>query len=330
MDLDLDQTIQQVLDEAERDRRFAAPSAGSQRRAFEALAKAGTLGEPYPGVFARSGVLAALSRRDRALHLIRTLARLHPAWTFCSYSAALLHGLQVPYTLLDRPHVGVRPGCNRTVRLKSVAFHIVKDDEPVEFDGIRATSLPRTLFDCMRQSSFRHGLAIVDSALHHRLIGKRALARYLDARGRYRHGTAAARTTLHYADGRSANGGESIVRAIMIERGFQIPELQVEIEDPMRPGAVFEVDFYWRLPNGHVVIGELDGMVKYRVNTAGAPVTAAETQRRLVAERKRESHINLTGATVVRFTYEEACDEDYLERILVRAGVPLVSAADNG
>lgn len=129
---------------------------------------------------------------------------------------------------------------------------------------------------------------------------------------------------------RSANGGESIVRAIMIERGFQVPELQVEIEDPMRPGAVFEVDFYWCLPSGRVVIGELDGMVKYRVNAAGAPVTAVETQRRLVAERKRESHINLTGATVVCFTYEEACDEDYLERILVRAGVPLVSSADNG
>ena len=40
---------------------------------------------------------------------------------------------------------------------------------------------------------------------------------------------------MAYADGRSENGGESIVRGIMIDLGFALPELQVEIEDPLCP-----------------------------------------------------------------------------------------------
>lgn len=41
--------------------------------------------------------------------------------------------------------------------------------------------------------------------------------------------------TLMHADGRSENGGESVVRAIILELGFAEPDLQVEIEDPSTP-----------------------------------------------------------------------------------------------
>ena len=127
-----------------------------------------------------------------------------------------------------------------------------------------------------------------------------------------------------YADGRSENGGESIVRAVIIELGFDVPELQVEVDDPMRPGASRKVDFYWQLPDGRAVILELDGLKKYYADTVlESERGAREVARRFAEERLRESHINLTGATVLRASFSQATNEDYLFRLLVRAGVPL-------
>ena len=67
-------------------------------------------------------------------------------------------------------------------------------------------------------------------------------------------------------DGRTAearNGGESMARAIMIDLGFVPPDLQVEICDLDESDQVVAVDFHWMLPDGGVVVGELDG----RANT---------------------------------------------------------------
>ena len=44
-------------------------------------------------------------------------------------------------------------------------------------------------------------------------------------------------------------------------------------------------------------------------------------------ERLRESHLNLTRALVVRFSFAQAIDEDYMRRLLTCAGIPLREAS---
>ena len=41
------------------------------------------------------------------------------------------------------------------------------------------------------------------------------------------------------------------------------------------------------------------------------------------AERLRESHLNLTGAVILRFSFAQALDTSYFFQLLATAGVPL-------
>lgn len=56
---------------------------------------------------------------------------------------------------------------------------------------------------------------------------------------------------------------------------------------------------------------------------AGGAAGAVDAAIRAMArERRREAHINLTNATVVRFSMDEVRDTSYFERLLASAGVP--------
>ena len=188
-----------------------------------------------------------------------------------------------------------------------------------------APPLMQTTLDCLCASTFRQGLAIVDSVLHHRLATKEQLIEYFAAYGKGRRGIRQARETLRYADGRSENGGESIVRAVIIELGFETPELQIEIEDPMMPGVSKRADLGWKLSDGRYILAELDGFAKYL--TKGARRSKVEKTELAVqsmrAERLRESHLNLTGAVILRFSFAQALDTSYFFQLLATAGVPL-------
>lgn len=109
-----------------------------------------------------------------------------------------------------------------------------------------------------------------------------------------------------------------MARAAVIEEGFQLPELQVELRDPM-DGATYRVDFLWTRPDGRRIIGELDGWEKY-LNPA--MTEGRGTLGTLVAERQRESRITMSGASVVRFSYRQARDHGYFARLLAAYGVP--------
>lgn len=314
--------LERALNEAESGLRFASPRSGRILQQAKQLVAEGVLEEVYPGYYARPLYLAPLSPRARMHHLIRSLVHRHPSWTFCLYSAAVVHGLQVPYALLTKAHIGVDKSSNRRSTSPCYVHHALPDLSSTVINGIRVTPLEATIFDCLRHATFRQGLAIVDSSLHHQLTTIERLEAYVDEHSRYRHGIARVRQTLHYADGRSANGGESVVRAAIIEIGFIVPELQVEVPDPLNPNVTITVDFYWRLPDGRIIILELDGLQKYQRDDHDKALAIDETQQILADERRRESHLNLTGATVVRLSYREATDDLKLERALSTAGVP--------
>ena len=194
---------------------------------------------------------------------------------------------------------------------------------PCRIRGVRVTSLRKTLVDCLCASDFRVGLAIADSAIHWELASKREIANWIEEDGRGRRGVRQARQTIAWADGRSENGGESIARATMIELGFVAPLLQVEVFDPMEPDSPKRGDFGWWLEDGSWVIGELDGIGKYRKDDVNGTRNGLDAAiRALAAERRRESHLCLSGSKVVRFGMRDVLDTAYFERLLTAAGVP--------
>ena len=109
----------------------------------------------------------------------------------------------------------------------------------------------------------------------------------------------------------------------MIKLGFVAPYLQVEVFDPMEPDNPKRGDFGWQLEDGSWVIGELDGLGKYRKGGVdGARNGLDAAIRALAAERRRESHLCLSGSKIVRFSMRDVLDTTYFERLLTAAGVP--------
>lgn len=129
---------------------------------------------------------------------------------------------------------------------------------------------------------------------------------------------------LSFANPLSENGGESYARAVMIEEGFQVPTLQVELPDPISPSGTYRVDFLWRLPDGSYVAGEFDGLRKYNDPRYRGGRSANEV---LIAERERESHLNALGLPVMRFKFADVLDRRRFVRLLEQFGIPRVSGA---
>ena len=292
----------------------------AERQCLRRLVKNGEVASPIRGMFVNARSWEALNRRKQTKVLVKTLSAQHPDWVFCGTSAAVIHGLNVSYRLLDHIHIAVNK--SRHGRDTGIVVRHAMDNVPVtKVGGIRVTSLDRTVLDCLRETSFADGLPIADSAL--RITG-RSRDEFLDrlrTLGRGLHGIRQALYTMSYADPRSENGGESLARAIMIELGFAIPELQVVVESPLGDHHVYRPDFMWRLPDG-IVYGELDGKAKYvdPSMTKGKGIVGVLTEERL-----RESRLSASGR-VMRFSYADLVNPERLARLLTAFGIPRVHA----
>ena len=119
-----------------------------------------------------------------------------PNWTFCSFSAAVAHGLQVPRALLAPVHIAISPTESRRKKPGHVACHTDHGGSRVITDGMPCTCLLQTLLDCLCATGFRYGLAIVDSALHYHLTTHEELARHFADHGKGRRGIRQAQQTL--------------------------------------------------------------------------------------------------------------------------------------
>ena len=263
----------------------------------------------------RSQAWISLNRTQRTIHLVRGLAALHPDWVFCGVTAAVVHGLSVPFPAQQGIEVAVmRRSHSRSHGIIRRRVIKLPAGTPVEIDGILVTDLAQTTVDCLRHLNFRQGLAIADSSLRTSGHNAEELADYLERHARGKHGIAQARMTASHANPLSENGGESTARAVMHELGFAPPELQVPMADPLGSGHVYRPDFRWNNRDGSVTLGELDGIEKY-VNPAmtgpGGTVAA------LAAERRRESRLTAARVGIARFSFGEVANVFALERILV-------------
>lgn len=274
--------------------------------------------EPEPHVFFHQEDWNAMDTGNRAKALVKGLSEVRPGLAFWGFDAALIWGLEVPFDLLSDRYIVA----NNAPGTLSAPVHLLRKDDAGRLerhDGVSVTEFWKTVETCLLRAPFSFGLALADSAL--RKTGETAsdLTRRLEASASTRYGYRQALAIACYADGRSENGGESRFRAFFIAYGFEVPELQVEFADPLENGRTFRVDYLWHRADGTRLIGELDGMDKYRASETG---DTEETLRRFSEERQRESRLTLLGFPVLRFSFGELKNPAALAEKMKTAGVP--------
>ena len=179
---------------------------------------------------------------------------------------------------------------------------VVRHDVPLpvedvtEIDGLRVTSLSRTVFDVIRMLDLPGGLACFDAAV--RLVAWSDESRSLDRlrAGRFvesvrtrvyratgSRGIRRARLALELVDGRAQLPGESISRLRMWELQLPAPDLQFAVQTA---AGVAYLDFAWPQLR---LFGEFDGEVKLTdpEYTRGRPrelIIAMQDARRAAVE----------------------------------------------
>ena len=172
----------------------------------------------------------------------------------------------------------------------------------VTIDGIRCTSLARTVFDLCRHLPLEAAVAIADAA--ERMMGARirewdqaavdswraGMQARLDL-GAGARGIRQARWVAGFADGLAQLPGESVSRLQLHRLGFAPPQLQVPVPGPH--GRMYFVDFGLDDANS---FGEFDGKRKYVDEAMRSGLTLEEV---MLEEKQREDWIR--GSTQRRF-----------------------------
>lgn len=212
-------------------------------------------------------------------------------------SAAIMHGLDLWSTPLDRVHVS-RVAPARGHRSREMHCHVAAMvlEEIVIVDDLLVTDVARTVVDLARTLPFEQALVAADSALHLGLTTPDLLA----AAARSVAGTPgslrAARVT-EFADGRSESVGESRSRVLIARIGLPKPDLQVEVRNAAGE-LIARTDFGWLHRR---VVGEFDGRTKYeRLLKPGQRPEDA-----VYAEKLREDAVRAEDLGVVRWTWPE-------------------------
>jgi hypothetical protein len=188
-------------------------------------------------------------------------------------------------------------------------------------DGLRATTLARTVVDVARTQPLATAVAMADFSMRapsYRDIGVRTarttpadladeLRRHPSARGRRK-----AALALMLADGRSGSPGESLSRVGMHVLKVPEPILQHRFVDEI--GEMF-VDFWWPQFN---LIGEFDGMGKYLREDM---LNGKSTAQAVIDEKLREDRLRAFGPRVTRWGWSVAHSWPLLGAKLRSAGV---------
>ena len=292
-----------------------APASASSAKALARMCRQGIAVRPHRRLYALRSTWETLSTREQYLMRIRSLASLHPDWIFCLHSAAALYGLELSNVAMRSIHiVSSRSGFDGGIHR-----HHLRRIEPIRHDGIPVTPFAHTVWSSIENLDFAYALGTADSAL--RLLDCTAdeFLAGVPRRLRETRSHAYAADVISYADKRSENGGESFARAIMIEQGVMLPELQVEHRDPIA-NVRYRVDFEWRLTT-HIVAGELDGADKY---TRIAHARGASLEDVMRDERQRESRLRNLGMKFARFTFDQVRSVKPYIAILDSCGIPRI------
>lgn len=275
------------------------------------------------GVYMRTDHWEALSREQQ--HRVRIYAAVEYAKTdpvVSHASAACVWGLpwltQFPRAL----HVlgsGASGGRSTTATVRHEAG---TQGEIVWIDGIRVTSLARTVVDVACTESFAQAVAVADAALRrteHPVADLPTTSLAMDdlleelAKVSTTHGSAKARRAVEFANGAAASAGESISRVAIFLAGLPAPELQAPLRGAS--GRLWHVDFWWPKYN---LIGEFDGYAKYVDDKYLNGSTPGEA---VYEEKLREDDLRAPGRGFSRWGWKIASEVPSLRNHLIAAGL---------
>ena len=267
-------------------------------------------------MYARNAYWEELTPPEQAMHIARTLQVKHPDWIFAGITAAAIHGFEHQWRLHEDAVTVITPqrGSNTDTPPRIRRIHIPHPATET-VDGMTVTDKARTVVDCGLALDFRDALPIIDSAFSKGVT----VSDILTACSSLRRNYSPLFHLLHYANAASENGGESLARGTIIEQSFMVPEIQSTFVDP-QTGKAYRGDFVWRLADGKVIVGELDGTDKYE----NPDMTGRKSIQGVVfAEREREEALERAGVTaIVRFSFDDVIARRPLVDKLTAAGIP--------
>jgi len=203
-------------------------------------------------------------------------------------SAALLWGLELAAT---PERLCVTVGRDRS-RARRDGVHVrradLADGDWLRRDGLRVTTVLRTVLDLCRSLPLAQAVAATDSALRRALVTvvdlRGALCRLPSGRGR----DLVARV-LALADPACGSVLESLLRVLLHERGLPSPRTQLVVRR-RSGGLIGRVDFAW--PDVGLVV-EADGFAFHA------------DRRRYRNDRRRANALVLAGWRLLRFSWED-------------------------
>jgi len=248
-------------------------------------------------------------------------------------TAAAMHRLPLYQVRDDRvemivPVRGRRKG-------KDIVRHYtgLPDGDVVVIDGIRVTSLARTVYDVTRTASLEAAVVVFDASLRQiawddedNTYDEDAAERFREriwariARNSGARGIRQARFVAEFADGRAQGPGESIARLWMWQLGLPQPQLQYRVD--FADGSYSLLDFAWPELGRWA---EFDGKTKY----TDAGILAGRTPEDVLrAQQRREDKIReQTHWHCDRWGFSEMPGIDVFSRFLRSIGLHAVPAA---
>ncbi|NEG69858.1 hypothetical protein [Bifidobacterium choloepi] len=331
-----DARIQRMLETSRRERRLAYTETEADRMAVSRRLARGELTSPYRSLFTSPAIWSSLTVTEQIEWTTRAIALRRPETVFAGPTAVALHHLEYQFDI-QRPGIftlvpdhgtplahlhdaDATPFGRRQVRI-AIPKERWSDVTVTARDGRHATTVTRTLVDAAVLEPFPNALAIWDSAERAGKLDRSAVLREAQ---QVRAAMPAVEQLLRYVDGRSMNGGESFTRAVMIEEGFPPPTLQRRFPNASCTRGYRDVDFCWELPNGVIIVGELDGAVKLTDPTMTRGRSTEEISHDVV-ERERQLY-GWGVTTIFRLTMKEVFERQPMIAKMLAAGVPRLSA----
>lgn len=282
-----------------------------ERRSISRDVERGLLVRLLPGAYVERSAYAACSPEEQHVVRMRALAAVsgEPV-VFSHWSAAVLHGLPVSWSRLDRLHVTAAHDDERhRVGIGTHVF-LLSDPEVVAFGDLLATGAGRTVVDVAGASPFEEGVAAADGLLRAGMP-RELLEAAVDLAGP-RRATRRIDRVVAFADPGAESAGESRMRVVLMRLGVEVPELQHPVE--LRSRATAYLDAYLR----SAVVGiEVDGDAKY-LDPRMAPEGAG---RALVAEKRREDEVRLDLRGLVRPSWAQTGSTAAMRALLLAVGV---------
>ncbi len=253
------------------------------------------------GIYAWHGIAETPMTR-----LIAAKLRLPGAAVFTGRTAAWLHGMDLPPC---SPIEATVPGNGSTSRLVGVVVRRcnIPAAETSIRRGLLVTSAGRTIADLTCRLPLTDAVALLDAALHLRLVDNGRLRDWAGTHAHYR-GVRRLRCALQLADPAAESVMETRLRLLLVLAGLPRPRSQVTLRDDhglflARP------DLYY--PGARLAI-EYDG---------------ASHRQSLVADNRRQNRLIDAGYHLLRFTAGDVLDDPASVVSLVHRALALSEAA---